>query len=904
MKTSRLFDYFFIGVLSIQSFYIFGQDRLINPTPTFLTLMNDVPLFSCNSFNIQQMIDSSKSDILNGASPLVFAKKFDVSITPGNSGRWEEQDGLRIWRLEIESQKAYSMMLIFEELNLPPYSSLFIYSKDMSYVAGPYTETFNESQVLPTPLIPGDSIIVELVYEKDSLVTPPSFMISSISHDYANMFGVLNQVNEDGFAKDILECHFDINCSEGDLWQIEKRAVARIVINGKGLCTGSLINNTLSNRTPYFLTANHCILNGDAAKKSVFYFNYESPECDGPDGQTNHIVSGAQRRSFNPNSDFALLQLNATVPSSYQPFFAGFDKSGSAPNSATVIHHPLGNVKKISFDNDPIVSNPITRAFDNITLPVGTAWDVVLDEGTTEGGSSGAPLFNSNGRIIGQNAGGVPGCPGENGILKHYGKLSVSWNTGNNTQRLRDWLDPNNNLIDVLRGFAPQGWIHNWVTNWNAPTSQNIHSSMKAITVGAGNQIFYRGADNKVHTLYYVANGLWNHAWVNGSNTSSNENIAGDIITDGGNQLFYRGSDGRMHVYYFENNAWHHGWLGGANAPSNHNVHSTAGSIAMGESQVFYRGTDNKMQVYYFANGSWHHDWLNGSTASSTENIAGDVIVIEGNQVVYRGTDGKMHVYYWGNNIWNHGWLGGWNAPSNQNVSSAAGSIESGGDQVFYRGTDNKIHLYYFANNAWHHDWINGSNASSVENVSGDMAVFTNDQVAYRGADGKMHIYYWANNDWNHDWIETSWQAPSIHNVSGSMDIGTNNQLFYRGSDGRCRIYFWEPEFYRSSSSNYNYSFYETKPSPTITDENLVDNFEVIAHPNPVKGELKIRCSGNEQGTSNVSLIDITGRILLNSVIEDSEEKVLDLESIPLGIYILRITDPIGKVGIKKIVKH
>lgn len=199
--------------------------------------------------------------------------------------------------------------------------------------------------------------------------------------------------------------------------------------------------------------------------------------------------------------------MNARVPSSYEPFFAGWNRGEANPNTAVVIHHPKGNVKKISFDNDPIVPNPVARIFTTFTLLPNTAWDVVLDNGTTEGGSSGAPLFNGNGRIVGQNSGGISGCPEESGILKHYGRLAISWNTGTDgTQRLRDWLDPGNNAPNEMRGYAPQGWLHDWVIDEDAPTGQNVHSAIKAISVGEGNQVFYRGSDNKMHTMYWSNN--------------------------------------------------------------------------------------------------------------------------------------------------------------------------------------------------------------------------------------------------------------------------------------------------------------------------------------------------------------------------------------------------------------
>jgi hypothetical protein len=61
---------------------MYGQDRLINPTSTFLELNNDIPTYKCDTFDIDQMVEMSKNDLLNGVSPLRFAKKFAVSLTP------------------------------------------------------------------------------------------------------------------------------------------------------------------------------------------------------------------------------------------------------------------------------------------------------------------------------------------------------------------------------------------------------------------------------------------------------------------------------------------------------------------------------------------------------------------------------------------------------------------------------------------------------------------------------------------------------------------------------------------------------------------------------------------------------------------------------------------------------
>ena len=56
---------------------------------------------------------------------------------------------------------------------------------------------------------------------------------------------------------------------------------------------------------------------------------------------------------------------------------------------------------KISFDNNSLLRTDYSSNSGN------SHWRTVWDSGTTEGGSSGSPLFDSNHRIIGQLHGGT-----------------------------------------------------------------------------------------------------------------------------------------------------------------------------------------------------------------------------------------------------------------------------------------------------------------------------------------------------------------------------------------------------------------------------------------------------------------------------------------------------------------
>jgi len=134
------------------------------------------------------------------------------------------------------------------------------------------------------------------------------------------------------------------------------------------------------------------------------------------------------------------------------PYYAGWDATGSAPSSSVGIHHPDGDIKKISVDNNSAVSSDFDP--DPAPYPSNSQWKVVdWDKGTTEGGSSGSPLFDDNSqKIIGQLTGGYAACG--NSSSDYYGKFSMSWDYGSSSSsRLKDWLDPNNTGIQQLDGI-------------------------------------------------------------------------------------------------------------------------------------------------------------------------------------------------------------------------------------------------------------------------------------------------------------------------------------------------------------------------------------------------------------------------------------------------------------------
>ncbi|MFM9004995.1 MAG: trypsin-like peptidase domain-containing protein, partial [Flavobacteriales bacterium] len=303
-----------------------------------------------------------------------------------------------------------------------------------------------------------------------------------------------------------------------------------------GICTGALVNNTANDGTPYILTANHCT-QGSNTGNWVFYFNHEATSCTGNTGPTTDLISGADLIANNGGSDFALLLLNDTPPASYDVQYAGWDASDSeaASTSAVCIHHPGGNVKKFSREDDA----PYHATGNGAQVWWVDDWELAV----TEPGSSGSPLFNQDHRIIGQLFGGASACSGSvgNGQYDFYGRFGVSWDNGNTAAtRLRDWLDPLNTGILVLDGY-PEGFT---LPNLDAQSGgiSNVAANNCSDQVSPVFTLFNHGTTTLVScTINYQLNGgttstiNWNGAL--NSNLSTTVNLPTLTAANGSNTL-------------------------------------------------------------------------------------------------------------------------------------------------------------------------------------------------------------------------------------------------------------------------------------------------------------------------------------------------------------------------------
>ena len=428
--------------------------------PSFLypTINEDIEVLDYRGPDMEQINkEDTENRDLGYPEPYRVGLAIPVNISIEDAGTWTSlPDGGKIWRITLVSEGALALGVYYDDFWIPSGGELYLYNDGRDHVIGAFTEENNNAEcVFANQLIEGDKVTLEYYQPADQEIMP-NLSISEIAYNYRGI--QFEYSNRGGSAW----CMINISCSpEGDDWQDEKQGVVKQYMKigwGYYLCSGSLLNNTSLDKTPYVLTAWHC---GEGATASdmnqwVFYYNYESATCSGNWGPSTNSQTGCSKRaegSYETGSDFLLLELNQMVPLSYNPYFNGWDRRNLPADSGVSIHHPQGDIKKISTFDSPATSSQWNN---NGVLSHWRVWWAETFHGTsiTEGGSSGSPLFNQDGRVIGDLGGGPPDdC--NSPLYSLYGKLSFSWDqmgTGP-SQRLEPWLDPEGSGVETWDGI-------------------------------------------------------------------------------------------------------------------------------------------------------------------------------------------------------------------------------------------------------------------------------------------------------------------------------------------------------------------------------------------------------------------------------------------------------------------
>lgn len=395
-----------------------------------------------------------------------FAHKFHTDIEKKRDALLTVlADGTRIWTLTFRSEGAYSLNFLLEKVSFPEEGRLFIYNTDYSHVIGQFDRrNISDKGILPIRPVSGETVIIEYS-EPGNSEFEGNFVVTEVNHDYRDFLR-----REPGTDKGNHSCMPDALCEEANPDLI--RSTVLLIINGNISCTGTLINNTEDDGSPYVLTAVHCLNNDITIERSyeyyvgkaatvIAFFNYNRTVCGSQMKGTEEMsIAVSSPLVIMEKRDVALLGFQTIPPKHYNPYYAGWSLSletNAIPYSN--LHHPEGSVKKYSLSNTTLrsmtlsLSNPRYSFATNAHLET-KSWNI----GSTDKGSSGSPLFDKDGLIVGGLTAGASTCSNSgtsNGGSDYFFSFARAWGVDNEMGQLETFLNPGNKEVNYWTGYHP-----------------------------------------------------------------------------------------------------------------------------------------------------------------------------------------------------------------------------------------------------------------------------------------------------------------------------------------------------------------------------------------------------------------------------------------------------------------
>jgi hypothetical protein len=320
---------------------------------------------------------------------------------------WSKVDGGQAAQWSLASPDAAAVRLAIDLRGVPlDVEMVFFGSGSPGQLLGPVRVGDIADRSMPwwSPPTEGETQTVEVFVPGARDPKALGLRIAQVSHLFTSAAsGFKKRIQDIG---DSGSCNVDVPCfaNPTQAFLNTRNAVAKMLFTigaGSGLCTGTLLNDTdPSSQVPWFYTANHCFDNEVAPFKTpaqmqqvagtlTTYWFFEAVACNNHTSIPPFVThtGGATYVYGSQPSDVMFLRLNESPPAG--AFLSGYStQSFAASQTGTGIHHPQGDLKKVSQGTTLGFSTPFPGATSQAYTEI--RWF----SGTTEGGSSGSGLWS------------------------------------------------------------------------------------------------------------------------------------------------------------------------------------------------------------------------------------------------------------------------------------------------------------------------------------------------------------------------------------------------------------------------------------------------------------------------------------------------------------------------------
>ncbi len=345
------------------------------------------------------------------SEPLRFApepERFAASIGQRYGGGWlgRAATGEWVWGTSVAIPGAGALRLELADVDLPEGTRLWVYGTEGE--ARPFDlRLLRADRSLVTPTIEGEEIRLEVALPADAAAPARGFRIDRVFEQVADAATLLPMGDS---------CLHNAECYDSsDFPAIEaaRDAVFQYLFISGGFfytCSGGLLNDTDASTVIYWgLTANHCITSQAEAQTVDAKFFFRRNGCPGTDETWTRALTGWNLTVSSATSDVSLMR--PIDPTKIPAGVALLGWSSVRPTQGTVLYRLSHPVREATSHIEPQTYS--THQLDETPSPYCAAdaplthflYSLNLGDTGVSGGSSGSPVMNALGQVVGQLSG-------------------------------------------------------------------------------------------------------------------------------------------------------------------------------------------------------------------------------------------------------------------------------------------------------------------------------------------------------------------------------------------------------------------------------------------------------------------------------------------------------------------
>lgn len=327
------------------------------------------------------------------------------------------------WRGSVYVAATSRLRLKLTNVHAGADTIFWVYNADGDSVG--FDASLAQNGTLWTPSVAGETITLEV---QSPASAPASFTISAVAD--------MRRPSEVSTTSEA--CIKDMQCYDG-LEQLETTVAHMEFVSDQSvyICSGGLIADMQLTGTPYFMTAHHCISTAAEASSVETYWDYKTHSCNGLDPGLGGLprVIGSTIMATTETQDMTLLRLSA-LPGGTRYFLGWTSTRPAVGDTLYRISHPDGQPQRFSTE---MVENTSSECIDTSRTNFLYSKPIL---GTVIGGSSGSPVFNTDGQLVGTLTGACPGSADPCGpaVRTIDGAFSTAY-----AANFRQYLNPDTN---------------------------------------------------------------------------------------------------------------------------------------------------------------------------------------------------------------------------------------------------------------------------------------------------------------------------------------------------------------------------------------------------------------------------------------------------------------------------